>query len=52
MITTERTVFTWKKRYSEEDVEGLRTRAKTGRKKRLSEEDVELLKRHLKQRDY
>jgi transposase len=50
--TTERTVYTWKKRYSEEGVEGLRTRARTGRKKRLSDEDRELLKRRLKQRDY
>jgi len=35
MRTTERTVYTWKKRYREEGCEGLRTREKPGRKERL-----------------
>ena len=50
--TTERTVYTWKKRYREEGVEGLRTRARTGRKTRLSDADNELLARLLKQKGY
>jgi transposase len=50
--TTERTVYTWKKRYREEGCEGLKTREKPGRKTRLSDEDTELLKRILKQKGY
>lgn len=52
MRTTERTVYTWKRRYREAGVDGLRTRAKTGRKKKLSDEDRELLKSRLRERDY
>jgi transposase len=52
MRTTERTVYTWKKRYREEGCEGLKTREKPGRKTRLSDEDTELLKRRLKQKGY
>jgi putative transposase len=52
MRTTERTVYTWKKRYEREGFEGLKTRKKTGRNRRLSDDDLEDLKRRLKQRDY
>jgi len=40
MRVTERTVYTWKKRYEKEGIEGLKTREKPGRKRRLSDEDV------------
>jgi len=52
MRTTERTVYTWKKRYREEGCEGLRTREKPGRKKRLFDGDIEPLRGLLKRRDY
>jgi putative transposase len=52
MRTTERTVYTWKKRYREEGCEGLKTRERSGRKTRLSDEDTELLTRLLKQKGY
>ena len=52
MRTTERTVYTWKKRYEKEGFEGLKTRKKTGRKRRLEDDDFEDLKRLLKQKDY
>ena len=52
MRTTERTVYTWKKRYEKEGFEGLKTRNKTGRKRRLEDDDLEDLKRLLKQKDY
>jgi putative transposase len=52
MRTTERTVYTWKKRYEREGFEGLKTRKKTGRNRRLSDDDLKDLKRRLKERDY
>ena len=52
MRTTERTVYTWKRRYREEGCEGLRTREKPGGRNRLSGWDIELLKRLLRQKDY
>jgi len=52
MRTTERTVYTWKKRYKEEGIEGLKTKEKPGRKRKLSDEDMERLKDLLKQKEY
>jgi len=52
MRVTERTIYTWKKRYEKEGIEGLKTREKPGRKRRLSDKDTEILKGMLKQRDY
>lgn len=52
MRTTERTVYTWKNRYEEEGIKGLKTREKPGRKRKLSDEDMERLKKLLKQKEY
>lgn len=52
MRVTERTVYTWKKRYEKEGIEGLNTREKPGRKRRLSDEDIEGLKGMLEQKEY
>lgn len=52
MRTTERTVYTWKKRYEEDGIEGLKTKEKPGRKRKLSDEDMERLKDLLKQKEY
>ena len=52
MRTTVRTVYTWKKRYEKEGIEGLRTKEKTGRKRNLSDEDMERLKDLLKEKEY
>jgi len=48
MRTTERTVYTWKKRYEKEGIEGLKTKEKPERKRKLSDEDMEKLKKLLK----
>jgi len=49
---TERTVYSWKRRYKEEGVEGLRNKPIPGRRSTLDEKDMERLKSLLEERDY
>ena len=49
---TERTVYSWKRRYKEEGVEGLRNKPIPGRKTVLDESDMEKLRMLLEERDY
>ena len=52
LCVTERTVYSWKRRYKEEGIEGLRDKLIPGRKTTLSEKDMKKLKSLLEGRDY
>jgi len=49
---TERTVYSWKRRYKEEGIEGLKNKPIPGRKTVLDENDMEKLRSLLEERDY